>query len=78
MDGEPRVSVGDNGGPLRVVAVRTRTGKQRLGGRSYLIRPGDTLSGIAARYGLSWKRLAALNDLADPNLIYAGDTLALY
>lgn len=63
--------------PTRVVAVRTRAGKSRLGARTYLIQPGDTLSGIAARFGLSWPRLAVLNDLDDPNLIYAGDTLIL-
>jgi len=64
--------------PQRIVAVRTRNGKTRLGRQVYRIQPGDTLSGIASRYGLSWKRLAALNDLADPDLIYAGDTLVLY
>jgi LysM repeat protein len=63
--------------PDRVVAVRTRAGKTRFAGRTYLIRSGDTLSGIAARYGLSWQRLAVLNDLDDPDLIYAGDTLIL-
>ena len=59
------------------MAVRTRSDSPRPGARSYVIQPGDTLSGIAARYGLSWKRLAVLNDLADPDLIYAGDTLVL-
>ena len=46
--------------------------------QTYRIQPGDTLSSIAARYGLSWQRLAVSNGLRDPNLIYAGDTLALY
>lgn len=63
--------------PTRVVAVRTRGGGARLGARTYLIQPGDTLSEIAARYGLSWQHLAVLNDLRDPDLIYAGDTLIL-
>jgi len=63
--------------PQRVVAVRTRTATRRVR-QTYRIQPGDTLSSIAARYGLSWQRLAVSNGLRDPNLIYAGDTLALY
>jgi LysM repeat protein len=40
------------------------------------IRPGDTLSAIAARYHTTVARLIALNDLpGDGNLIYAGETL---
>ena len=64
--------------PVRVVAARTRHGRHALGRGMYLIRPGDTLSGIAARYGLSWPRLAAINGLTNPDVIYAGDTLLLY
>ncbi|HUH06206.1 MAG TPA: LysM peptidoglycan-binding domain-containing protein [Egibacteraceae bacterium] len=44
---------------------------------SYTVSPGDTLSGIAARHGLSVDELAALNGLGDPNRIFAGQTLAL-
>ncbi|MDP9235336.1 MAG: LysM peptidoglycan-binding domain-containing protein [Actinomycetota bacterium] len=39
------------------------------------VRSGDTLGKIAARYGTSVSRLAALNHIADPNLIVAGETL---
>ena len=72
------VVVGANRPHERVVAVRTRAGKTRLGRRTHLIRAGETLSGIAARYGLSWQRLAGLNNVEDPDLIYAGNTLMLY
>ncbi len=41
----------------------------------YTVQPGDTLSTIAARYGTSWQHLSDLNGLADPNLIYAGQSL---
>lgn len=44
---------------------------------TYLIRSGDTLSGIAARYHTSVGALAKLNGIANPNLIYAGRTLRL-
>jgi N-acetylmuramoyl-L-alanine amidase len=41
----------------------------------YVVRPGDTLSEIAARLGTSVSRLAHLNRLKDPNQIIAGTTL---
>ena len=43
--------------------------------RTYTVRPGDTLSGIAAKYGTSWQTLQKLNGIANPNLIYAGQTI---
>lgn len=43
--------------------------------RSYTVRSGDTLSGIASRLGTSWTALKAKNGLANANLIYPGQTL---
>ena len=40
-----------------------------------VVQPGDTLTGIAGRHGVSVGRLAELNDLADPNRIYVGQRL---
>ncbi|SDC25973.1 LysM peptidoglycan-binding domain-containing protein [Actinokineospora iranica] len=45
--------------------------------RRYQIRPGDTLSGIAARHGTTVAALARLNGISDPNRIYAGNWLTL-
>lgn len=46
------------------------------GGGSYVVvQPGETLSGISAGLGISVEHLAAYNGLADPDLIYAGQTL---
>lgn len=42
---------------------------------THRVRPGETLSGIAARYGTSVTRLARMNDLTDPNFIVAGQKL---
>jgi N-acetylmuramoyl-L-alanine amidase len=39
------------------------------------VRPGETLSGIAARYGTTVSRLAAINGISDPNRIFAGQRL---
>jgi peptidoglycan endopeptidase LytE len=53
-------------GAAAVVAVGT-----------YTVRPGDTLASIAARLGTTVAHLAAVNHLADPNLIMPGDELVL-
>ena len=45
--------------------------------RTYTVQSGDTLSGIAARYGTTWQHLADINGLADPNLIYPGQVLTV-
>ena len=42
---------------------------------TYVIQPGDTLSGIARRYGTTVTALTELNKLSDPDKIYAGNTL---
>ena len=44
---------------------------------SYLIQPGDTLSGVAAATGVALDRLITLNGLSNPDLIIAGQTLSL-
>jgi LysM repeat protein len=44
---------------------------------SYTVRPGDTLSSIAARYSVDPDTLAARNDLADRDLIVPGQRLSL-
>lgn len=46
-------------------------------GRTYTVRAGDTLSGIAAKYGTTWQALKAKNGLHNPNLIYPGQVLKI-
>ena len=36
----------------------------------YIVKPGDTLSGIAAKYGTTYPKLAQMNGIKDPNKIY--------
>jgi N-acetylmuramoyl-L-alanine amidase/LysM repeat protein len=43
----------------------------------YVVRTGDTLAGIAARLGHSLPELARLNDIANPQLIVAGQPIRL-
>ncbi len=44
-------------------------------GGTYIVQPGDTLSGIAAKFGTTVQALSALNGIANPNYIFAGQTL---
>ena len=46
-------------------------------GDTYTIKPGDTLSGIAAAHGTTVDALAALNGISDPDKINAGDTIKI-
>lgn len=46
-------------------------------GEYYTIQSGDTLSEIAERFGTSVSRLCELNNISNPNLIYAGDTIRI-
>ena len=43
----------------------------------YTIQSGDTLSEIAERYGVSIEQLCAWNNISNPDLIYAGDTIKI-
>ncbi|MCC2254227.1 LysM peptidoglycan-binding domain-containing protein [Ruminococcus sp. CLA-AA-H200] len=44
---------------------------------TYVIQPGDTLSGIAQRYGTTVSALSSLNGISNPDLIYAGNTIRI-
>ena len=45
--------------------------------KTYTIKRGDTLSGIAARYGTSWQSLQKKNNIKNPGLIYPGQRIVL-
>jgi nucleoid-associated protein YgaU len=40
--------------------------------RTYTVKSGDTLSEIAAGFGVDWHEMAELNNLENPDLIYPG------
>ena len=42
---------------------------------TYLVKAGDTLSGIASQFGTTWQTLAAINGLGNPNVIFPGQVL---
>ncbi|MFC6170338.1 LysM peptidoglycan-binding domain-containing protein [Loigolactobacillus jiayinensis] len=53
------------------------TGTTTAGGSTYTVQSGDTLSGIAAKYGTSVSALASLNGISNTNYIYIGQKLTI-
>ena len=43
----------------------------------YIVQAGDTLSGIAAKYGKNYMDIAKKNNIANPNVIYPGQKLVI-
>mgnify|MGYP006163628759 CR=1 FL=1 len=60
----------DNSPQTSIVAVVSEDG-------SYTVRRGDTVSLIAARYGVTERALLAVNGIQDPHRIYPGQQLAM-
>ena len=46
-------------------------------GPVYIVQPGDTLSSIAARFGVTVDELMLANNISDPNLLSAGQQLII-
>lgn len=44
---------------------------------TYTVKKGDTLSGIAKKYGTTYQELARINNIKNPNLIYVGQVLTI-
>lgn len=64
------------GAALRLDGSGLVVGGESGSGR-HVVAPGETLSGIAARYGVGVAALASANGLADPDRIIAGATLTV-
>nr|DAZ71594.1 MAG TPA: hypothetical protein [Caudoviricetes sp.] len=45
--------------------------------KTHTVKSGETLSGIAAKYGTTYQHLAAINGINNPDLIYAGQVLKI-
>ena len=44
---------------------------------THTVKSGETLSGIAAKYGTTYQHLAAINGINNPDLIYAGQVIKI-
>ena len=45
--------------------------------KTYIVKAGDTLSGIAAKYGTTYQQIAKKNGITNPNKIYVGQVLKI-
>jgi LysM repeat protein len=45
--------------------------------KTYTVQKGDTLSGIAAKYGTTYQVLAQINGIANPNVINVGQVIVV-
>lgn len=43
----------------------------------YTVKAGDTLSGIAAKYGTTYQKLASYNGISNPNIIHVGQKIKI-
>lgn len=43
----------------------------------YTVKAGDTLSGIAAKYGTTYQKLASYNGISNPNIIHIGQKIKI-
>lgn len=73
---------GNNPVRERVLGKRYKAVQDKINGASqpapqrvYTVKPGDTLSGIAAKLGTTYQALAKKNGISNPNRIYAGQKI---
>ena len=52
-------------------------GSTSSGEQTYTVKKGDTLSGIAAKYGTTYQKLATYNGIANPNNINVGQVIRI-
>lgn len=63
------------GEKLRITESTNTTLNPVLQNNYYTVQRGDTLSGIASRYGVTVQYLVKLNGIRNPNLIYSGQLI---
>lgn len=67
-----------NAAPLEVAAPAPEATPAPEGvTTTHVVQPGEHLSQIARQYGVDWMSIARANNIANPNTIYAGQTLII-
>ena len=61
--------------PGETLTISGGSSSAKSAGTTYTVRSGDTLSGIAAKYGTTYQAIAAKNHISNPNLIHPGQVL---
>lgn len=78
-NGEDRkMALGDRYGTVQAIVnaklgINTEEPKAVI----YTVKKGDTLSGIANKYGTTYQHLAEVNGIANPNKIYSGQKITI-
>ncbi|WP_350346140.1 GH25 family lysozyme [Heyndrickxia faecalis] len=64
--------------PAKTNIVNSKlTTSSKVPAKTYTVKRGDTLSGVAKKYGTTVARLKSLNGIKNANLIYAGQKLKI-
>lgn len=66
-----------NGFRKDVAKAMGKTVKSDTNYTTYVVRSGDTLSGIGVKFGVDWHELVTLNNIVDPSLIYPGQRIKI-
>lgn len=61
--------------PINNVGSNTSTSESNV--TTYTVKSGDTLSGIASKFGTTYQKIAADNNISNPNVIYPGQVLKI-
>ena len=69
-------SIGKNGFSKSGEETSTETLPERSKS-VYIVKRGDTLSGIASKYNTTYQKIASDNGISNPNLIYPGQVLII-
>ncbi len=62
---------------LILIVLPATTVKAQGGGPTYIVEPGDTLSGIARRFGTTVEAMVVANGIDDPSKLYPGAELTI-
>ncbi len=62
---------------MRILDSNSQTLNPVIQNNFYTVQRGDTLSGIARRYGVTVQYLVNLNGIRNPNLIYLGQIIKI-